>query len=95
MEIFIIVVAIVAVAAALVILALLQLRVKRQIVVGNAVRTQNITIENAISDSVDEVALDYPNDLILKNGPPPYLQGMNLSVIFDENFAKKKTKYLP
>ncbi|XP_046857024.1 uncharacterized protein LOC124450412 isoform X2 [Xenia sp. Carnegie-2017] len=76
MEIFIIVVAIVAVAAALVILALLQLRVKRQIVVGNAVRTQNITIENAISDSVDEVALDYPNDLILKNGPPPYLQVM-------------------
>ncbi|XP_028399426.1 uncharacterized protein LOC114522856 isoform X2 [Dendronephthya gigantea] len=74
MEIFIIVVAVIAVAAALILLVLLQLRIKKQATAENSTpESQNTSTQ---ASSVEEIALDYPNDLILKTGPPPYRQVM-------------------
>ena len=76
MEIFIIVVAVIAVAAAIILLVLLQLRIKKQTTAENSTESsQRTPVRTSI---VEEIALDYPNDEILKNGPPPYRQGEQL-----------------
>jgi hypothetical protein len=73
MEIFIIVVAVIAVAAAIILLALLQLRIKKQTTTENPTE---VSRETRVRRSIaEEIALDYPNDEILKNGPPPYRRG--------------------
>ena len=79
MEIFIIVVAVIAVAAAIILLVLLQLRIKKQTTTENSTgSSQRTPVRTSI---VEEIALDYPNDEILKNGPPPYRQGEQLRIL--------------
>lgn len=75
MEISIIVVAVIAVAAALILLVLIQLRIKKQTTAENSTPDSQNTHTQV--SSAEEIALDYPNDLILNTGPPPYRQGMN------------------
>ena len=78
MEIFIIVIAVIAVAAAIILLVLLQLRIKKQTTAENSTAVGRRA--RAQASVAEEIALDYPNDEILKNGPPPYRQGIALTI---------------
>lgn len=78
MEIIIVVIAVIAVTVAIILLALLQLRIQKQNSRANS--TTRITREQSNQVQVEEIAEDYPNDEILKTGPPPYRQGAIMAV---------------
>ena len=80
MEVFIIVIAVIAVAAALILLVLLQLKIKRQNEVESSTTSRRTRVERTDRGPIEEIAVDYPNDLILKNGPPPYREGKLVSI---------------